>query len=463
MKFSSILPLFSAAVTIVEASSVPHTKPYSQDSLEQFDLLRYTGTTGPYVSHRGFGIDPEAPYQCEVTQAHLFMRHGERYPTKGTGKGEKKVFEKLKNATVEVYKGPLSFIQDYEFFVKDNNRLETESDKGFYSGLGDCYNLGANLRTKYDHLFDGKTVHPVFSSGQERVVDSARAFAKGFFASNYTDLASIQIIPENETQGVNSLTTHDACVNYNGSFSDELVSSFTGNEYLERAAIRLNSLSPGFNITASDVYDLLGYCGFELNVRGESKVCEIFTQEEFINFAYSKDLGFYYSNGPGYNLSVPLGSVYANNTYTLMKQGKEYPYNLTFSFSHDSDIITYTTALGIFEPDYDLSLNEVEFGSIFRSSEIAPMGGRIITERLDCMDVLTNETDAFVRVIVNDAVIPIPGCQDGPGFTCSLDGYKKNFEQRLGDTSYVEACGVNKTYPQHSSFYWDFEVTFEDN
>lgn len=458
MKFPITLSLLSITFTIVDAAG-----PYSQDSTEQFDLLRYTGTTGPYIAHRGYGIDPEVPYQCEVTQAHLFMRHGERYPTKSTGKAERAIFEKLKNANVQVYKGPLSFIEDYEFFVQDDARLETESDKGFYSGLGDCYNLGADLRSKYDDLFDGKTVYPVFTSGQERVVDSARAFAKGFFASNYTDLASIQIIPEEETQGVNSLTTHDACSNYNGSYNDDIVNSFAGNDYLERASARLNTLSPGFNLTESDIYDMLGYCGFELNVRGESKMCEIFTQEELINWAYSKDLSFYYSNGPGYELSTPLGSVFVNNTYTLMKQGNEYPYNLTFSFSHDSDLMTYTTALGIFEPDYDLPTNEVEFGSIFHAGEIAPMGGRIITERLDCKDVLTNETEAYVRVVVNDAVIPIPGCQDGPGFTCSLDGYKQNIERRLGNTSYVEACGVNQTYPQYTSFYWDFEVTFEDN
>ncbi|CCH44613.1 Repressible acid phosphatase [Wickerhamomyces ciferrii] len=463
MKFTLSLSILSTILAVVDASvRTPKTKPYSQDSLEQFQLLRYTGTTGPYIAHRGFGIDSSTPEQCEVTQAHLFMRHGERYPTKGTGKAQKSILTKLKNAGVEDFKGPLAFIKDYEFFVEDDSYLEFESYKGYYSGLADLNSFGAEFRAKYDHLFDGETVHPVFVSGQERVVESARAFAQGFFAHNYTNLASIQIIPENETQGANTLTTHDACVNYNGSFNDALTSQFSS-EYLERAAIRLNNASRGFNISGDDVYNLLGYCGFELNVRGESAVCEIFTQEELLNWAYSKDLEFYYKNGPGYDLSTPLGHVFANNTYTLLKQGKEYPYNLTFSFSHDSDLLTYTTALGIFEPDYDLSVEEIEFGSIFRSSEIIPMGGRLSTEKLSCKDVFTNETEDFVRLIANDAVIPIPGCQSGPGFSCSLDGYKKNLDERLGNTTYVEACGVNETYPQYTTFYWDFDITFDDN
>lgn len=462
MKFSISLPSILAAITVVDAIGTPQTKPYSQDSLEQFDLLRYTGTTGPFVSHRGFGIDPEVPYKCEITQAHLFMRHGERYPTKGTGKAEKTIYQKLKNATVDQYKGPLSFIKGYEYFIEDESNLELESFKGFYSGLADCYQFGSELRERYGKLFDGKTIHPVFAGDMERVVDSARAFAKGFFATNYTDLASIQPIPEIAEQGANTLSTSDSCLNLNKSAGTAITDNFSDN-YLKKAATRLNTLSPGFNITSDDVYDLLGYCGFELNVRGESKVCEIFTQEELIYFAYSKDLDFYYQFGPGYNLSTYLGSVYVNNTLTLMEQGSTYPYNLTFSFSHDTDIVSFVTALGLFEPDYDLSTEEVEFGSIFRVSEIAPMGGRLITERLECQDVLTNQTGVYVRIVLNDAVIPIPGCQDGPGFTCPLEGFKNNFEERLNNSTYVDACGLNETVPHYNTFYWDFNTTFEYN
>jgi acid phosphatase len=388
------------------------------------------------------------------------MRHGERYPTKGTGKGNKQVFEKLKNATIENYEGPLAFVKDWEFYIPDSSRLETESDMGVYAGLADCYSVGVQHRERYNHLFDGKTVHPLFASGQERVVESARAFGKGFFASNYTDLCSVQIIPEKATQGANSLTTHDACVNYNSSIGDAISNEFS-DDYLKRAAARLNKLSPGYNITGDDVYNLMGYCGFELNVKGHSHACGLFTLDEWVSFDYSKSLTFYYENSYGYNLSTPLGYVTANNTYTLMSQ--EFPYNLTFSFSHDSDLLTFITALGLFEPESDLSTDEIEFGSVFKASEIIPMGGRMVHEVLECEDVLTNKTETFVRVIVNEAVTPIPACQDGPGYSCPLDSYKEVIDARLGNTSYIAACGVNSTAPQYTTFYWDWDATFKNN
>ncbi|KAH3680304.1 hypothetical protein WICMUC_000371 [Wickerhamomyces mucosus] len=426
MKFSLGLSSLIGAVTIVEAASdgYPLQKPYSQNAVEQYNKLRLLGTTGPYVSLEGYGISPETPYNCEVTQAHLFSRHFERYATTGTG---------------------------------------AKSESGYYSGLADGYNLGNQLRAKYSHLFDDESAHPVFASSQTRVVESAQAFAKGFFGYNYTELASIQSIPEKKYMGANSLTSSAACANYNGSKYDDVVNQFN-QSYLDQAAIRLNYQSPGFNLTGSDVSSLLSYCGFELNVRGFSPVCEIFTQDELINFAYSKSLAYYYSNGPGYSeITGPMGYIYANNTYTLMEQGKSYPYNLTFSFSHDGDIEYFLTALGLFDGHYDVTPDYVDLQHPWKVSELVPMGARLIHERLQCTDYSTNKTEDYVRILLNDAVIPIPDCQDGPGFSCPLDGYKEVIDSNLGNTTYVEACGVNSTYPQYTSFYWDWNVTFVNN
>lgn len=463
MKLSLAIAVLPGALAATQA---PRSKQFPQESIEQFNPLRYTGTTGPYMPARGFGIDSEVPDYCKVTQAHLFMRHGERYPTKGTGKGEKTVYQKLKNATEEMayIEGPLAFMKDYTFFVEDDSRLETESNAGYYAGLTTAFELGSTLRERYDDLFDENTIHPVFAGGQARVVESAKAFGKGFFGANYTDLCSIQVIPEEPEQGANTLTTHDACNNYNGSLNSDYYYAFAENtKYLEKAAARLNNASPGFNLTGDDVYTLMGYCGFELNVRGYSEVCDLFTMEEWLHFDYSKSLEYYYQNGPGGELSAALGSIYANNTYTIMKQGEDYPYNLTFSFSHDSDLFTFGAALGLYEPDYDMTNEYVDFDTTYKAGHLAPMGGRFITERLECMDILTNKTDVYARVIANDVVVPIPGCQNGPGFSCPLDGYWEVVEERLQNTTYVQACGVNSTVPQYNTFYWDWNVTFDDN
>ncbi|KAH3680305.1 hypothetical protein WICMUC_000372 [Wickerhamomyces mucosus] len=465
MKFSLGLSSLIGAVTIVEAASegYPLKKPYSQDAVEQYNKLRFLGTTGPYVSFEGYGISPETPYNCEVTQAHLFSRHFERYATASTGASNKKIIEKLKNITVSEYVGPLAFLKDYEYYVKDSAYLELESENGYYSGLADGYNLGNQLRAKYSHLFDGESVHPVFASSKTRVVESAQAFAKGFFGRNYTDLASIQPVSESAKMGANTLTSSKACVNYNSSTHDDIVSQFN-QSYLDQAAIRLNYQSPGFNLTGSDVSSLLSYCGFELNVRGFSPVCEIFTHDELVSFAYAKSLAYYYESGPGYSeITGPMGYVYANSTYTLMEQGESYPYNLTFSFSHDSNFENFLTILGLFNGEYDMIPDYIDLQHPWKVSQLVPMGARLIHEKLQCTDYSTNKTEDYVRILLNDAVIPIPDCQDGPGFSCPLDGYKEVIDSNLGNTTYVEACGVNSTYPQYTSFYWDWDVTFANN
>lgn len=463
MKFSLSFSALIGAITVVEvAASIkyPSEKPYSQESKDIDSLLRYTGTTGPYVQHLGYGIDTETPFGCEVVQVHAFTRHFERYATTGTGKGNKAIIKKLKAQNVTEYVGPLAFLKDYEYYVTDDSRLESESNAGYYSGLGDGYKYGSDFRGKYDHLYDGNSTLPIFSAGQARVVASARAFGQGFFGVNYTDLASLQILPEKATRGANTLTGTDACVNYNSSTYDYIVNEFDAS-YLTKAALRLNIESPGFNISKNDVNALLSYCGFELNVRGFSPICEVFTREELINFAYQKSLNYYYENGPGYHeVTGAIGFLYANNTYTLMEENTS---NMTLSFSHDSDIFYFTTALGLFDGEYDLSPKYVDFQHPFRVSDMVPMGARLVHEKLQCKDYATNKTEPYVRVLLNDAVIPLPDCQDGPGFSCSLDGYKSVIEERLGNSSYVEACGVNSTYPQYSSFYWDWEQTTKDN
>jgi len=39
--------------------------------------------------------------------------------------------------------------------------------------------------------------------------------------------------------------------------------------------------------------------------------------------------------------------------------------------------------------------------------------------------------NVFVRILLNDAVYPLPSCQDGPGKTCSIEGYKKYVADKL--------------------------------
>ena len=94
---------------------------------------------------------------------------------------------------------------------------------------------------------------PIFTSGYERVIESARSFGEGFFAYNYSTNAAINIISESETQGANSLTpTCDK--DEDQKMCDELT-NLMPQFYV--AAARLNSQNPGLDINATDVYNLM--------------------------------------------------------------------------------------------------------------------------------------------------------------------------------------------------------------
>jgi acid phosphatase len=97
------------------------------------------------------------------------------------------------------------------------------------------------------------------------------------------------------------------------------------------------------------------------------------------------------------------------------------------------------------------------------------MGGRFILERFvcpapaDCWDngplypnhVYCNpaKNETFVRININDGIVPIPGCADGPDESCSLESFVKRVEQRRRKIpSFADICGMPEGAPQTLTF-----------
>ena len=89
------------------------------------------------------------------------------------------------------------------------------------------------------------------------------------------------------------------------------------------------------------------------------------------------------------------------------------------------------------------------------------MGGHLTLERMQCNATARSEKGTFVRVVLNEAVIPYQDCQDGPGYSCSLDTYTKMVKHDL--PNFIKECKVNSTVPQHLSFFWDYNTTTDLN
>ncbi|CDK25593.1 unnamed protein product [Kuraishia capsulata CBS 1993] len=422
-------------------------KPYSQASKEQYDVLRYLSAHGPYVEASGFGIDPAVPFGLEVTQAHILMRHGERYPTVGAGEELYDLYEKLNNTKVHSHKGPLKFIKNWKY-IFPNSSLETESSKGVYAGLKRCRLEGEYFKENYGHLWNGSSVLPVFAASQPRVVASAEAFARGFFGEDL-NLTEIVVLPEVEEQGANTLTANIGCSIFDDLANEDYVAEFN-TTYLDREAERLNAKSPGYNLTAENVNTLVKFCAYDLNVQGHSEICKVLSPDVFVGFAYQRDLDLYYNKGPGYNLTNALGSLFVNATLALLNE--EQDENLFMSFTHDTDITVIGSAFGMYDDTEDLPIDRIDFKRGFRMNDLVPMAGHIIIEKL------SDGEDEYVRLLNNKAVFPLPWCHTGPGYSCPLEDFTDYLTEKIAKNDFVDICDLPEEDPQQITFFWDWDI-----
>lgn len=426
-----------------------------QAATAQYNIINFLGGSAPYIQHPGFGISPDVPPQCTLEQVHLFSRHGERYPSSGSGKSFEKIMAKFANYN-ESFAGELAFLNDYTYFVSDKDYYEKETtpfnSKGPYAGTTDAMRHGMSFRTKYQSLFNATEEDLlVFTSNSGRVHKTAQYFARGFMGEEYSDdSVKFYVINEDASMGANSMTPRDGCVAYDENANNDIVAKFN-TSYLSTAQARILKGNEKLNLTTADVKNLFSWCAFELNVRGASPFCDLFTNDEFIRYAYATDLSNYYSNGPGNNLTATIGSPYLNATLKfLLEEDPEYKVLLTFS--HDTDLEMFHSALGLLEPSSDLPTDHIPFPNPYVHSQIVPQGARLYTEKYSCDGI------SYVRYIVNDAVYPIQKCQSGPGFACELSEFESYINKRLEGKDYKTQCNVTDV-PTELTFFWDYATS----
>lgn len=496
-----------ASLMGVEAFSEPfytNPKPYSQDVLDNYNFLKYTTWMGPWSQRRGVGLNREPPLGCKVDQVAMLHRHGERYPDKYSVVDMTKALNKL-TALEGKLKGDLEFVNHWEpFITADGGLVAQETTAGPYAGLLNAFNRGTLYRARYGHLWDQESIVPIFTSGYERITQTGRRFGEGFFGFNYTDSAAINIIPEVASQGANSLvpvcdipnnaTTCDVPEEFRGSFANNPPWKY---EEFERAAARFNKANKGLNLTADDIPQLMSFAPFELNVRGSSPWAKAFTSEEWIAFEYLHS-AYYNCYAGNFATNTPArGSLYLNATRTLLDQGPEDSLPMAWSFAHDTDITPVLSLLG-FATDENYDPTKVTFGNKWDVTDLTPQGGHVVFERLVCSGdedqeyaVLAEEFPAsfnvsttnatyasngtypganssiptgekeniYVRVVVNEAVVPLPGCDSGPGKSCKLSEFSKFVDNAIQGVDFVKTCNVSADAPQYLSFFWDYNTT----
>lgn len=420
---------------------------------DQYNIVKYLGGAGPYIQFEGFGIDTNVPEQCTVELVQLYMRHGERFPGLSAGQQQHALVKKLQNYNKTIT-GPLSFLNDYTYYVQNEENYELETTpwntNSPYTGYDTAVKAGSAFRAKYNHLYNENKTLPVFAAASKRVYDTGNFFVQGFLGPDYLDESVDHVVlSEKDFLGINTLVPRWGCKAFNSSSNDELIAQFPSN-YTQDIVKRLTDGNDGLNLTTKNVSNLFQLCAYELSATGYSPFCDIFTQDELVLHSYASDLQYYYTSGPGGNLTRTVGAIQLNASLALLKQ-TESDNKIWLSFTHDTDIEIFHAALGLFDPLEPLPVNETRFRDMYHHVNVVPMGSRTITEKLKCGD------ETYVRFIINDAVVPVPKCQDGPGFSCKLSDFENYVAERLSGIDIVKDCKVPDDVPQELTFYWDYQ------
>ena len=436
----------------------PFAQPYDQSFLDGYSILKHLGGQGPYSNRRSYGIARDPPDGCTVDQVIMLKRHGERWPEAGPAARFTASLDKIYAAATDskTFAGALEFLNRWTYFVPEGRYVALETFNGPYAGLLEAYKHGADYGVRYGHLWDPTAANmtiPMFTSGYERIAMTARQFGQGFFGWNYSDVVALNIVPEAAYRGADSLTP--TCLADNDT---AVCRSLTNDQpQFAVAAQRISRQTPGLALNSTDVYNLMQMTAYELNVRGYSDWVDVFSLDEWVAFSYTQDLSFYYCAGPGDKNMKAVGAVYANASLSLLNEGPDKAGALFLNFCHDTNITPVLAALGVSSPAEDLPLDRIPFPNAYTVSDIMPMGGHLTIERLACNATAVSDAGTYVRLVLNEAVVPFAGCQDGPGFSCALSNYTKLVSDALPD--FISTCGFNESYPQYLDFWWNYNTT----
>ena len=111
------------------------------------------------------------------------------------------------------------------------------------------------------------------------------------------------------------VTPEDTCPNWNVNTGQELIDEW-GAVYLPPIAERINNiLEPAVELTSDDVHGALFACAYEYSAFRNSTWCEVFEDNEILDFEYELDLQMRGIFGYGLpdGMGAILGSLFVNN------------------------------------------------------------------------------------------------------------------------------------------------------
>ena len=231
--------------------------------------------------------------------------------------------------------GSLSFLNNWTYITNDPSKdFNQLTSTGPYAGTLQAFTTGVRFRTRYGHLLQNNIKTRLWASDSNRVIQTAKYFSSGLFGLDWEKdgTAVLQVIPETFEQRADTLTPGDTCLNY---LEDNLQGHGLGENMLARIQeayippIAKRLVQEEHNgdlgmLTLAEVYSMQEMCGFETTVRGSSPWCDVFTNEEWEDFAYARDVLHYYRAGPGNPYAGAMGWLWLNATTSLLRSGPDH-------------------------------------------------------------------------------------------------------------------------------------------
>jgi hypothetical protein len=378
----------------------------------------------------------------------MLARHGARDPTSHKSP--------LYNTTItDIQSRITSYGPGFEFLKTYKYTLGAAQLTDF--GRQEMVNSGRKFYSRYQDLARNSTPF-IRSSGANRVVESADYWMRGFHEARLDDKPlfkdgdvdypyKILVIPE--IIGKNNSLWHGLCASFEVEAEEQKV---WADIFIPPITTRLNENLPGANLDRKETLIMMDLCPFNTvasPIGTLSPFCNLFTLEEWYDYDYYQSLGKYYGYGAGNPLGATQGVGFANELIsrltnapvrdgtstnrTLDSSPLTFPLNTTVLYadlSHDNDITGMFAALGLYNETKPLSSKTRQdtgdsFG--YSASWTVPFGSRAYFEKLSCSDGKLEESEAqtqeYIRVIVNDRVLPLHTCGADEFGRCNLENF----------------------------------------
>lgn len=365
----------------------------------------------------------------------------------------------IQNASTQ-FPDEFAFLKDYKYSLGADQLTD--------AGRQEMVNSGAHFYRRYSDLV---SKYPPFvrSAGQNRVVESGNKWLQGFAEAGKQSTASIDVIIPEGAQYNNTLS-HDSCTNFEDGPLDDIgdnAQAIWVTKFVPPIQSRVNS-KLSTNLSSTDIIYLMDMCPFDTLSSPNAKIsdfCHLFTEEEWHQYDYYETLGKYYGYANGNPLGPTQGVGYVNEllarltetpvvdetttNHTLDSDPKTFPLNRKAyaDFSHDNDMSGIFGALGIYNKTKPLSNATLEgtddtYG--YSAAWTVPFAARMYVEKLKCHD----EEEEFVRVIVNDRVMPLEFCNGDKHGRCKLSKFveSQSFARSGG---HWDQCFVNIDTSDH--------------